>query len=117
MHRSKRGARVAMIYSLLDYLVGNGKQPRRKAEVKCFGSVEIDHELKLGRRHDRQIRALRALEHAANIDTSQPISLGDARSVAYQTAGFGIFTQPVDRREPVVGRQRNEVYAAVGNQR
>src|SRR5262249_36858461 len=31
--------------NLFDHLVGDGKQPRREAEVECIGGVEIYHEL------------------------------------------------------------------------
>src|SRR5262245_12878958 len=92
------------LVSLFDHLVGDSEQPWRQAEAECLGGVEIDHELELGRLHDRQVRRLRALEDAANIDTSQAISLGDAGSVAHQTASFG-------------KRQRNELYAAVVGKR
>ena len=43
--------------------------------------------------------------------------VGNARSVTHQAAGFGILTQGINRRHPMVGRQRNELDATVVGQR
>ena len=43
--------------------------------------------------------------------------VGNARSVTHQAAGFGVFAQGVDRRHPIVGRERNELDATVVGQR
>src|SRR5262245_9195200 len=40
-------------FASFDHLVGNGEEPWRKAEAKCLGGVEVDHELELDRLHDR----------------------------------------------------------------
>src|SRR5262249_45748348 len=104
-------------FTSFDHLVGDGQHPWWKAEAECLRGVQVDHELELSRSHDRQVRGLRTLEDAANIDTRQPICLGDARSVAHQTAGFGKLTLEIGRKHPMVCRQRNELYAAVVGQR
>src|SRR5262249_50064511 len=104
-------------FTSFNHLVGDCEEPSWQAEAECLGGVEIDHELEFGRLHDRQVRRLRALDDAANIDTSQAISLGDACSVAHQTTGFGKVTQGIDRRDPVVSRQRSELNATVVEQR
>ena len=41
--------------SLFDHLVGNGEHPGREGETKRLRSLEIDHKLKLGRLHYRQV--------------------------------------------------------------
>src|SRR5262249_54772769 len=43
--------------------------------------------------------------------------VGDTCSVAHQAAGFGKLTHKIDRRHPVVSRQRSELKAAVDEQR
>src|SRR5437660_534912 len=89
--------------------------PGGKLRLNALAVLRLITKLKFGRLHDRQVRGLRALEDAANIDTSQPISLGDARSVAHQAASFGPVALEIDRRHPMVGRQRNDLYATVAD--
>jgi hypothetical protein len=43
--------------------------------------------------------------------------VGNARSVAHQAAGFGSLTPKIDRRHPLVRRQRDELYATVVEER
>src|SRR5262245_63145060 len=43
--------------------------------------------------------------------------IGDAGSVAHQTASFGKLTLEIARKHPMVSRQRNELYAAVVGKR
>src|SRR5436190_12921440 len=54
----------------LDHLIGDGEQPRRQAESKCIGRVEVDHELELSRLHDWQIAGLLVLKNPPGIDSS-----------------------------------------------
>src|SRR5262245_21418323 len=103
-------------FTSFDHLVGDGEQPGRKAEAEYLGGVEVDHELELGRLHDRQIGGLLALENPASVDTGLAICVGKARSVAHQTASFHILAPGIDRRHLMVRRQRNELYATVEEQ-
>jgi hypothetical protein len=61
----------------LNYLTGNGEQPRRKGKAECSGCAEVDHQLELGRPQDRQVNRLLAFEDFSSIDTSLAISLAD----------------------------------------
>ena len=56
-------------------------------EPKHLGGRRIDDQLELDRLQDRQVRRLRALEHAAGIDFKLPIGIGNVRPVAHQAAG------------------------------
>src|SRR5215813_11840170 len=85
---------------LFDHLVGDGEQPRREAEAECPGGVEVDHELELGRLHDREVGGLLALENPAGVHTGLAIFHGYDCSVAYQPANFGKLVQEIDRRLP-----------------
>jgi Peptidase family M23 len=51
-----------------NYLVGDSKQHCRYGDPERLGGLKVDHELELGRLHDRQIGGLFALENSARID-------------------------------------------------
>src|SRR5262249_43381829 len=98
-------------------LVGNSKQPWRKAEAECPGGVEVDHELEFDRLHDRQVGGLLALENPAGVYAGLAICVTKARSVAHQAADLGSVAPGIDRKHPMVGRQCNELYATVVEER
>src|SRR6516165_4842902 len=43
---------------LFDHLVGERKRPIWQIETKCFGGLEVDHQLQLARLHDWQVGRL-----------------------------------------------------------
>ena len=71
-----------------DHLVGAGEQRGRHGEAERLGSLEIDHQIVLGRLHHRQVSSLIALEDAARIITHLPVAVSNVIAVAYQTAGL-----------------------------
>ena len=48
-------SRCSNVLRLLDHLVGDGEHPGREGETEHLRSLEIDHKLKLGRLHYRQV--------------------------------------------------------------
>src|SRR6516165_10228820 len=100
-----------------NHLVSSREQAWREGEAKCLGGVEVDHELELGRLHDRQVGGLLALENPAGVNAGLAICVAKVRSVAHQAADLGSLAPGIDRRHPVVSRQRSELYATVVGQR
>jgi hypothetical protein len=58
---------------LFDHPLGGRKQRRRHGEAEHPGSLVVDHQLELGRLHDRQVSRLGALEDATGIDADLTI--------------------------------------------
>ena len=58
---SSRGTSFANFVCLLDHLVGNRQQRRRDGNAERLGSVEVDHELELGRLLDGEVGGLAPL--------------------------------------------------------
>jgi len=55
--------------SSLDHLVGDGEHLRRNFDVKYLRSLEVDHQLELGRLDDRQFTRLHATENFSSIES------------------------------------------------
>src|SRR5215471_5970310 len=68
---------VQQVPALFDDLVGAREHRRRQAEVERLCSFQIDHQLVLGRRLDRHVTWLLALEDAIDITGGSPILLGE----------------------------------------
>src|SRR5262249_17053666 len=60
---------------------------------------------------------LLALENPAGVYAGLAICVAEVRSVAHQAADLGSLAPGIDRRHPVVSRQRSELYATVVEQR
>src|SRR5262245_2313953 len=97
--------------SLFDQLVGDGEHARRNGEAKRPGSLEVDHELELGRLQDRQVGGFFALENPARVDAALAIGFGKAGSVAHQTASCGELAPFIDRRHRVADSQHDKLLA------
>ena len=60
---------------LFDHLVGGSKQGRRYRQAKCLRSLEIYHQLELGRLCDWQLLGLGALEDFTRVNGGLTISI------------------------------------------
>src|SRR5215470_7192726 len=103
--------------SLFDDLVGSGEQSRRDNKPERFGRLQVDDELKLGRAQDRQVGRSLALKNAPAIDPDLANEVRKVRSVAHQSPSFDALTIGVERWQPMVRRQRDEVSATAVEER
>src|SRR6202043_110169 len=74
------------VASLLDDLVSPGQQDWRHGNAQRRGGFEVDRKLEPCRLHHGQVGRLFTLENSAGINTRPAIGVGQAGSVAEQTA-------------------------------
>src|SRR4051812_14430794 len=96
---------------LFDHLVGAGEQRRWHYEAEYLGRWVVDDEFELGRLCDRHLCRFGAPENATDIDTNLAIGIWKTGSVAYQAAGFGIFTRRIRRGQRVARRQESQLHS------
>jgi hypothetical protein len=81
--------------------MGVRKQTTRRSQVECSCRLEVDDELEGCRLYDWRIAGLLAFEDFSCVDPLLTISFGDPGGVAHETAGQGVITTRIDRRDGV----------------
>ena len=109
MHRSKTTS--------LDDLVGAGEQHRRHVEAERLSRFEIDHQLILGRRLHWQVGGLLTLEDAVNVTGRASVWLDRIWTIRDQAAVDDEEAQPIDCRQSVLSRKRDDQLALNNRQR
>ena len=70
-------SRCSRATSLFDHLIGAGDERRRYFKAKCFGGLQIDHQLELRRLLHGEVCGSRTLEDSINIDCCATVLVGD----------------------------------------
>ena len=78
---------MQQIESLLDHLVGEGKERRWHIDAKTFGGLEVDHELEFDGLHDRQVGGLFTLENPSSVKADLVKGIVHIGAVAHQATG------------------------------
>src|SRR3954462_5990560 len=79
-----------------------------KFQPERLRGLEVDDELELAALEDRHVGWLLALENAPGIYARLAIGIGLASSIAHQPAGGSGLALAVNRRQRILGRQRDD---------
>src|SRR5262249_58474798 len=80
-------------------------------DAECFGRFEIERQYVLGRCLHCQVRRLLALEDAIDVAGRLPELLDEIRPIRHQAAASDEEAFPVDRRQFMPSRQREDELA------
>jgi len=70
----------------LGHLIGAGEQCRCEIDADRFGSLQVDHQLELGRLLDGQVGRFRAPQDLGELQRPLRLGLGELRAVGKQAA-------------------------------
>src|SRR3954451_14226949 len=71
---------------LFDYFVGAVEQRQWHGEAKCFGGLQIDHQLELDRQLHWKIARLCSFQNLVDVSGCTAIDIGEAWPVADKSA-------------------------------
>ena len=69
-----------------DHVVGSQQNGFWNRDAECSGTLEIDHQLKLGRLLDGQVTWFRTLEYLGDVSGCTSIQVTEVRAIGYQCA-------------------------------
>ena len=94
-----------------DHLVGTRYHCLRKGDPERLGSLEINHQLKLGRLLDWQVRWLRPFQDAVDLGRGLPVQVEQVIAVGHEPAVRNKKSIGVYRGQAVLRRERNDLTA------
>src|SRR5262249_50321382 len=92
----------------LDRLVGEREQLVWHRKTERLGGLKIDCQLEFGGLHHRQVGGLLPFKNSSGIDARLAVGMGNGGRVAHQAASRDGLAHLIDRRNPMLGRQRNK---------
>src|SRR5579864_5664115 len=87
------------------YFVGGDEKRLRHLESKRLGRLEVEHQFKLGRLHDRQVGRLRACENSSSIDAGLMVGIAQPCAVTDEATVSDELSFNVNGRNSIVRRQ------------
>src|SRR5262245_17239498 len=88
MALSMRNKRVQKAWNSLNQLISLCDEERRHFEAKCFGGLEIDHQLELRRLLDGEVGGLGALQDLVHKRGGPSMEIEKARPVRHKPSGL-----------------------------
>src|SRR5476651_927398 len=103
----------SLLKGLLYHLVGAAEQRQRDRQAKRLRGLEIDDQFDFGRLLDREACWFLTFEHTGRIATNKAKRIGQAATVAHETAGRRKGAQKINGRNSVASGQRNDLIALI----
>lgn len=103
--------------SLLDHLVGVGKQSRWHGEAESLGRFEVDRQQHLRRKLDRQIARSSAVQDLVDERGGSVPAPVQIHAITGEPAGDDMLAISIDRRQPLRQCQRSDLLAVAEKQR
>ncbi len=101
----------------LDHLVGEREQVCWRFQSDCFGGLEVDHKVELGRSLNGQITGFGSFENLPCVDADLIERIRYARSIVHEAAGHRELAPRINRRHLVTGGESDELINVVSEQR
>src|SRR6266705_2676321 len=102
---------------LLNHLICQEKQGWGYRHPECLGGLEVDDQFELRGLLHGQVGGLAPLQDAIHIVGGAPVHVTTTRRIGHETAGFGKYSVPVDRRQPTLGDEVDKPCAVIKGDR
>src|SRR6516162_11689654 len=96
---------------LFDEFIGTGKQRGWHFQAERLRSLEVDHQLVLGRRLHRQVGRPLTFENAIDVRGGASVRVNRISPIGNQAAAGDMVAERVDRRQAVLSSERYDLVA------
>src|SRR4051794_26716053 len=105
------GSCTQQVTGSFDHFVGEGEQVGRQAESQRLGGLQVDDKFEFGGLQHRKVSRFLAPQNTACVDANLTIAILDARTIAYETAGYRGGARFIASRDPSFCRECNQLVA------